>query len=148
MKIPTLVIVRGLPGAGKSTYAKKLCKDTNDVVICTQCFHFEADHYFEEDGEYNFNAGMLGIAHAKCLINTYNALRDGDDCVVSNTFTTRKEIQPYLGFDLHYDVKIIKLSSEFESIHGIPDYAYNAMKERWENFDGEEKFRFKGKENV
>jgi len=48
----------GLPGSGKSTYARNL---PNPKVICS------ADHYFEEpDGRYIWRPSAIGKAHAKC----------------------------------------------------------------------------------
>jgi predicted kinase len=41
----TLTIVRGLPGSGKSTYAKSL-----------NVFHIEADMFCMKDGKYEFDA--------------------------------------------------------------------------------------------
>ena len=40
-----LILLRGLPGSGKLTFAK---------LICNQ--HVEADMYFMQDGEYKFDA--------------------------------------------------------------------------------------------
>ena len=41
----TLILLRGLPGSGKSTLAKWICNQW-----------FEADMFFEQDGEYKFDA--------------------------------------------------------------------------------------------
>jgi hypothetical protein len=75
-----LVLIRGLPGSGKSTMAKKFGYE-----------HFEADQYFE-NGDWR----DLHYAHSQCLTKTSQCLVDGKSCVVSNTFTTFEEIEPYL----------------------------------------------------
>ena len=56
---PTLFIVRGVPGSGKSTFAKHIW---NEYAIC------EADKYFvdRETGEYKFDATKLKEAHEWC----------------------------------------------------------------------------------
>ena len=51
-----LYLVRGVPGAGKSTFAKNL-----------GCTHFETDEFFMVDGEYKFDPSKLKEAHAWCL---------------------------------------------------------------------------------
>jgi shikimate kinase len=62
-KVKILFIVRGLPGSGKSTIAKQLSYN-----------HFEADQYFERDGEYNFIPSEIGNAHQWCRHQVRNAM--------------------------------------------------------------------------
>ena len=50
-----LILLRGLPGSGKSTFAKSLGG-----------IHIEADQYFMQDGEYKFDASQLKHAHNYC----------------------------------------------------------------------------------
>jgi adenylate kinase family enzyme len=56
---PTLFLVRGIPGSGKSTFAKHIW---NEYAIC------EADKFFhnKETGEYNFDPSRLKEAHEWC----------------------------------------------------------------------------------
>ena len=63
-----LIIIRGLPGSGKSTLARELMSSMNIKN------HFEADQFFEQNGEYNFNPALLHKAHQTCFENTQNAL--------------------------------------------------------------------------
>ena len=49
-----LVIVRGVPGSGKTTFAQD--KFTNHVYLST-------DEYFTEDGEYKYDQKKLNDAH-------------------------------------------------------------------------------------
>ena len=77
-----LILLRGLPGNGKSTFAK--------VIGGT---HYEADMYFMEDGIYNFDPSGLKDAHAWCRNSTETAMRRGEDkVIVSNTFTQEWEM--------------------------------------------------------
>ena len=57
MKDKILYIVRGIPGSGKSTFAKRLV--IHDFLVC------EADKYFvdKETGEYNFDFTKIKDAH-------------------------------------------------------------------------------------
>ena len=51
-----LYIVRGIPGSGKSTFAKTLGGQ-----------HFEADMYFiDESGNYKFDITEIKLAHEWC----------------------------------------------------------------------------------
>jgi predicted kinase len=126
--MPTqLILIRGLPGSGKSTLAKLL----------PAFHHIEADRYFTEaDGTYRFNATQLGEAHAWCQDLANGSLLYRRDTVVSNTFTTLKEMQPYLDMAKKYgaQVTVIKCEGNYGSLHGVPQEVIDKMKARWENY--------------
>jgi adenylate kinase family enzyme len=59
-----LIIVRGIPGSGKSTFASSLGIP-----------HYEADQYFiGADGVYRFDFSKLGEAHRQCRVSVGKAL--------------------------------------------------------------------------
>lgn len=124
----TLYILRGLPGAGKSTLAKKI---VNPGMI------FEADMYFiEDDGSYNFDASKLGRAHEWCqgCVN-YSMSKGYGDIVVSNTTTTEKEIQPYLDMAAEHNYQVVSLVVENrhggKSVHDVPEQSLEKMRNRF-----------------
>ena len=122
-----LVIIRGLPGSGKSTMAKTL------ALVGYQ--HFEADQYFiNELGEYRFDPTRLNAAHAWCLLQAKNSLLQGKDCVVSNTFTQLWEMKPYIDLarTLDAEIQIIVASGDWKNVHGAPEEAIERMRARWE----------------
>ncbi len=72
----TLTLVRGLPGTGKSTYAKTL-----DAILV------EADQFFiDKNDNYQYDPALIKNAHAWCQLETKRLLRAGFDVVVANTF--------------------------------------------------------------
>lgn len=119
----TLYIVRGLPGSGKSTYAKSLGIP-----------HFEADMYFMKDGEYKFDASKLKHAHMWCFNQFADQVDCGSDVVVSNTFTTVKEMNDYLVYAgaRNYDIIIVEVKTQYGSIHNVPEETIAKMKARWQ----------------
>jgi len=128
-----LLIVRGLPGSGKSTLAKKIWENS--------CFYdeiFETDMYFMKNDEYNFDATKLYNAHKWCYEKVYENLHYEYNVIVANTFTTMKEMTPYLElmevFD-GLDVEVIEMSSQFESVHDVPQHVIDNMRERWQPVD-------------
>ena len=126
-----LVIIRGLPGAGKSSLAK---------LICPEESIFEADKYFiTESGEYKFNGHLLPVAHQWCMEGVERAMKDSDNherIVVSNTSTTEKEFKYYIDLAKKYDYNIISLVVENRhgnsSIHEVPAEIKEKMKSRFE----------------
>lgn len=120
-----MVLIRGLPGAGKSTYARKNYPGY---------LHFEADMFFENtNGTYVYDRDLIAAAHDWCYGNTAKALRYGFDVVVSNTFCAYWEIEKYLmlRYLVNAEIEIIELHTQYGSIHGVPDEAVDRMKERW-----------------
>lgn len=120
-----LVLIRGLPGSGKSTMAK---------TMLGHC-HFEADQFFMRGGEYNFDPARLKDAHEFCQNGAELALQSRRDVVVSNTFTRKWEMQPYLDMAAKYgaSVRIIIADGNYKNVHGVPDEAIKKMRDRWEN---------------
>jgi len=113
----TLILIRGHQGSGKSTLAKAL-KTPHNV-------HYEADMYWYlgNNGEYVFDAKRLGKAHQWCQDCANSAMSRHIDVIVSNTFTTRKELKPYLLMaERHgYKVQEIICRGDFQNEHGVPD---------------------------
>lgn len=73
-----LILVRGLPGSGKSTYARSL-----------GIRHYEADDFFQTPNGWEFRPMELPAAHYWCLDATDTSLSIGESVVVSNTFVSR-----------------------------------------------------------
>lgn len=131
-----LYIVRGLPGSGKSTFAKNYILSSFSYG---GCWHVEADMFWmRPNGVYDFNPKLLKDAHEWCLNKTKQFLK-GADVVVSNTFTTKREIQPYIDMSLDMGVPyiIIRCDGNYGSIHNVPEETLKKMKERFVDIDGE-----------
>lgn len=129
-----LYLIRGISGSGKTTHAKKIIKENPDT------YHVEADMYFhDEDGNYNFDPQKLKSAHAWCHNSTETALNFGSDVIVSNTFTQKWEIQPYIDLAEKYGAELIilKATGNYKNVHGVPEEGLKRMKDRWEDIPGE-----------
>ena len=120
-----LILLRGLPGSGKSTFAK---------LICNQ--HVEADMYFMQDGEYKFDATKLSDAHEWCRNKTEAWMQKRYNVVVSNTFTMEWEMMVYYELAERYGYRVHSIvmenRHENQSIHSVPSEAIQKMKNRFE----------------
>lgn len=130
-----LYLVRGLPGAGKTTFINTLMCMFEDGS--THSEHFEADQYFyDKEGNYNFDVEKLGAAHSQCQRKTYEAMDAGADYIfVSNTFTTEKEMKPYLKMAEELGYQIVSLVVENrhgnKSVHNVPEETMTKMRDRF-----------------
>lgn len=123
-----LYIVRGIPGSGKSTFAKSLGGS-----------HFETDMYFMKDGEYNFDYQKIKDAHNWCRHSVMDAMKQGiPKVVVSNTFTQKWEMDPYfiLAEELGYRVFTIVVENRHggKNSHDVPEETISKMRDRFEIF--------------
>tara|TARA_B100000212_G_scaffold311684_1_gene263543 strand:+ start:115 stop:516 length:402 start_codon:yes stop_codon:yes gene_type:complete len=121
----TLYIVRGLPGSGKSSLAKKL----------TELVYSADDFFTNKKGEYNFNAKLLGKAHEWCWGKVRDAMFIGANAVaVANTFTQAWEAEKYyqIAEEYGYSVFVIECQNDFGNVHDVPQESIDAMKKRWE----------------
>jgi len=122
----SLFLLRGLPGAGKSTLAKEIGGA-----------HFEADMFFMENGEYKFDVTKLKDAHNWCRHSVMDAMKAGEPkVIVSNTFTQEWEMEAYylLAKELGYTVfsLIVENRHNGENSHGVPDDKLLLMEQRFE----------------
>lgn len=124
-----LLLIRGLPGSGKTTMAKKYAQ--------AGYVHCEADQYFEVDGEYRFDGGKLRAAHDDCLRRAIAAMDAGRSVVVSNTFTRLWEMEPYLkaAKKRGINARIVEATGNWPNVHGVPADAIERMRARWESVE-------------
>ena len=126
-----LILVRGIPGSGKTTLARNLCNLLDNVMAR----HYEADMYFEDaQGNYNFDATKLHQAHTWCHNKTREALEQNRTAVVSNTFTTIKELKPYFNLAKEFFiVPVVYLAqNQFPNVHNVPAEKLQKMRDRFQ----------------
>ena len=121
----TLIILRGIPGSGKTSFASFLGK----AVCC-------ADDYFVHDGEYKWKAEDIGKAHGWCQRKCRRFMKAQlEQIVVANTNTTEREMQPYMDLARQFGYMVYSVIVENRhgnaSVHGVPEATLDKMKARF-----------------
>ena len=132
-----LYIVRGIPGSGKSTFAKKIVG--HDFLVC------EADKYFidKETGEYKFDFSKIKDAHKFCQDTVETYMKDSlvndqfyREIAVANTFTQEWEMEPYFKLAKEYGYTVFTIVVENRhggtNVHNVPEDKIEQMKNRFE----------------
>lgn len=139
-----LLILRGVSGSGKSTYAKQSLKNAyKDGYLAVDTW--SADNYFvRPDGIYDFNGKMLKNAHKCCRVGVEVSMDDEIDLIIlDNTNTRHWEYKDYLDLAEKYDYEVeIKVIGEFDkksvqkyaerNSHGVPIEKVHEMAGRFE----------------
>lgn len=119
----TLYLIRGLSGSGKSTLAEELL----ETFVPGMAEVFEADKFFcDAFGNYNWSRTMLASAHKWCQESVKLAMMVSlPGVIVSNTFTSLKEMKPYLDMAEEFQYRVVSLIVENrhgnKSIHDVPE---------------------------
>ena len=134
----TLILVMGLPGSGKTTFARDHIK--SDYVFAAD------DYFYGEDMVYNFDPSKLKEAHAQCYSRAEEQLKKvrmpGVKVIVTNTFTQKWERDPYINLAREYNCQLFivdlydgGLTDEElveRNVHGVPVEAIVRMRARYE----------------
>lgn len=141
--IPIMIIMRGLPGSGKSTQAKLYANQYN-AVICS------ADDYFmTDDGRYLYDADEIRAAHAVCKLKARVALAKGENVIIDNTNIKLRDMQEYFDMAKNYGAHVHIAHSPTEwamdveecakrNVHGVPKEVIQRMKDNWYQMQGNE----------
>lgn len=121
-----LVVIRGIPGCGKSSFAKLL-----DCYVCT------ADDYHMVDGQYDWKAENAAKAHFECRRKCEEYMKiNACTIAIANTNTTMKEMQPYYDMAQKYGYKVFSVIVENRhngiSEHNVPEETLQKMRGRFD----------------
>ena len=125
----SLVLVRGLPGSGKTTFA---------TLISGKVPVVSADNFFEDPatGEYEWDASKLPDAHKYSQLCTQIMMEKQISRIcVANTFTTDDEMLPYYELADIFGYRVFSIIVENRhgniSIHDVPKSTIENMKNRF-----------------
>ena len=122
-----LFLIRGVPGAGKTTLVESL---KADIAFSADDFHMDID------GNYNWKPENIKPAHIWCQTQAMNSMMIGYDVVIANTFVEEWELLPYINMAKRFEYRVTTLIVEnrhgSKDIHNVPEDTIRAMKERFQ----------------
>lgn len=134
----TVFIMRGLPGSGKSTFAKKLAEKYRRSIKIVSADDFMVD----DKGRHKFDGERLRIIHQLCFEAFCKCLAKNTSVIVDNSNREYWEYQRYVDIATEFSYRIIILeipcrnhrTLEFfwrRHIHTVPARTAEKMWRMW-----------------
>jgi predicted kinase len=127
----SLILLRGLPGSGKSALARVLSDDFNHPV-------YSIDSFFTDPvtGKYSFDYLKNHVAYRHCEQQAGQSMEQGAEKIfVDNTFTLEWEIEPYFKLAARHNYRVFVVTVENrhggKNCHGISDDQLKKMAEKY-----------------
>ena len=122
-----LILVRGLPGSGKSTWVRENYPG---------CLHLEADMFWMWEHQYIYDETISPKNHVWCADTAALAMKSGvPTVVVSNTFVSRNQMSYYIASANANGYEVVEhtCAGTYGSTHNVPEDTMQFMRDSWEN---------------
>ncbi len=124
----TVIILRGAPGAGKSSLSTLLSVHAGAKIVST-------DKHLQVDGRYDWSPAALLTAHEKCFADFTSALcMEREIIVVDNCNSRSRDMARYAASaKAHgYVVRqiIVENTHGGRSVHNVPEHIVERAKQR------------------
>lgn len=125
-----LIVVRGVPGSGKTSFAYRTFPGI---------FHVENDMYHMHDGHYAWSKENMPKAISWCIETCKSALSLGFDVVVCNTFTKQKFIEAYkkIANEFGASFHVYRCVGKFKNVHGLSQDMVDNFEKSMEDYPNE-----------
>lgn len=141
--MPTMYVMRGLPGSGKSYKARQLQSELAGSVV------YSTDDFFMVNGEYKFDPKRLAANHAANQKRARQACETGVDVIIDNTGLKAWECREYVRMALDHGYKVVLVEPETSwakdpvecakrNSHGVPLETIERMLASWEIFTAQD----------
>lgn len=121
-----LIVLRGLPGSGKTTLAEVLSENGKYPCISID------DYFTGSHGEYNFIHSENFKAYEQALQRTEKAMKEAQPKIIlHNVFSIAWEMEPYFKLASQYNYRVFVSTVEnyhgSDNNHGITEEQLNKM---------------------
>ena len=130
-----LTLIRGVPGSGKSTFAKKYAIANGHIKIV----EFD-DFWIDKNKTYKFipEIKMACVEYGRSAV-THELIIEKRPCIITGVFNKLEYIEYFKNLCEMFNIplEVIKMTGNFQNIHNVPDDVLKTMKEEFEDFEGE-----------
>ena len=131
MTTGAMILLRGLPGSGKSSLAALLSEKGKYPV-------YSIDAYFTDpvSGVYQFDFRQNHLAYKQCEKDALQSIKTGvPKIIIDHTFTLEWEMEPYFNMASANNYQIFVMTVENrhggKNIHGISENQIEKMAEKY-----------------
>ncbi|XP_049820899.1 NEDD4-binding protein 2 [Aethina tumida] len=139
-----LVLLRGLPGSGKSYLSKQILQNTIGGTSHSHFHILSTDDFFYKNGQYIYDPHKLSEAHGWNHSRAFQAVSKGiSPVIIDNTNTQMWEMKPYatMAVDFGYIIHILEPNNHWcfndkelakRNTHGVPKQKIRDMIDRFD----------------
>lgn len=127
-----LIILRGVPGCGKTTVASIIGSSPGDVICSAD------DYFIDANGAYNFDGNKIGLAHKSCQYKAKEAMKNNSPkVIISNTNISESNFKEYEKMAEKFGYQVFHMIVENRhgnsNIHGVPEEKLKQMENNLRN---------------
>ena len=146
-----LILVRGVPGSGKTTFANRLfSRCPTSIRTGRGIVNWENDMFFMKNGKYEWSRERLPDAIEWCNSHVVQSLMRGATVIVSNTFIKHVHMCELINAAdaLGIHQVVFRMTGKHKDIHNVPkdivenmranmdDYEYEILTTGFDSHDG------------